>query len=277
MSYVDSGQAPEDGNTTSPIWVSDRPAEDRPTSRPAAPASTYAPVERASLRGLLDDPRYGHLRRRALVAVVVGVVATILFASWRLGVTAAVLGAIVDTVLRARAHSTVPAWRRASVAERRTEAQLKRLERGGYRTLHARAIPGSEAQIDHLVVGPTGVYAVDSEKWDKRLPVRVQSHRKLFHGPFNQKPRLDEARWEASQAAQLIGEALSREVTIIPSLAIYGPAIPWKVLTVRDVDVFDGGRVRKWITKRERSLTDVEIDEIYDAAERVLPARYPES
>ncbi|MEU0520492.1 nuclease-related domain-containing protein [Streptosporangium sp. NPDC006007] len=204
-------------------------------------------------------------------------VATILFASWRLGVTAAVLGAIVDTVLRARAHSTVPAWRRASVAERRTEAQLKRLERGGYRTLHARAIPGSEAQIDHLVVGPTGVYAVDSEKWDKRLPVRVQSHRKLFHGPFNQKPRLDEARWEASQAAQLIGEALSREVTIIPSLAIYGPAIPWKVLTVRDVDVFDGGRVRKWITKRERSLTDVEIDEIYDAAERVLPARYPES
>lgn len=126
-------------------------------------------------------------------------------------------------------------------------------------------------------MGPTGVYAVDSEKWDKRLPVRVQSHRKLFHGPFNQKPRLDEARWEASRAAELIGEALNRQITIIPSLAIYGPAIPWKVLTVRDVDVFDGGRVRKWITKRERSLTDIEIDEIYEAAERVLPARYPES
>lgn len=188
MSYVDSGQAPEDGNATSPIWVSDRPADDRPASRPAAPASTYAPLERASLRSLLDDPRYGHLRRRLLVALASGVVGTILFSSWRLGVTAAVLGAIVDMVLRARSHSTVPAWRRASVAERQTEAQLKRLERGGYRTLHARAIPESEAQIDHLVVGPTGVYAVDSEKWDKRLPVRVQSHRKLFHGPFNQSP-----------------------------------------------------------------------------------------
>ncbi|MBB4936436.1 hypothetical protein FHR32_000741 [Streptosporangium album] len=206
-----------------------------------------------------------------------GVVAGILLSSWRLGVTAAVLAAIVDTVLRARTASTVPAWRRASVAERRTEAQLKRLERGGYRTLHARAIPNSEAQIDHLVVGPTGVYAVDSEKWDKRLPVRVQSHRKLFHGPFNQKPRLDEARWEASQAAELIGAALGHEVAIVPSLAIYGPAIPWKILNVREVDVFDGSRVRKWITKRERSLTDAEIQRIYEAAEQVLPARYPES
>ncbi|GAA3085485.1 nuclease-related domain-containing protein [Streptosporangium carneum] len=210
------------------------------------------------------------------MAVAAGVVGGILFSSWRLGLTCAVLGAIVDTVLRARTYSTVPAWRRASVAERQTEAQLKRLERGGYRSLHARAIPESEAQIDHLVVGPTGVYAVDSEKWDKRLPVRVQSHRKLFHGPFNQKPRLDEARWEASRASELIGEALGREVTIIPSLAIYGPAIPWKVLTVREVDVFDGSRVRKWITKRERSLTDAEIEEIYEVAERVLPARYPE-
>lgn len=277
MSYVDSGQVPEDGNTTSPIWVSDRPAEDRPTSRPTAPASTYAPVERASLRSLLDHPKYRHLRRRVLISIGVGVIAGILLASWRLGVTAAVLAAIAHTVLRARSNSSVPAWRRASVAERRTEAQLKRLERGGYRTLHARAIPGSDAQIDHLVVGPTGVYAIDSEKWDKRLPVRVQSHRKLFHGPFTQKPRLDEARWEAAQAGELIGEALGREITIVPSLAIYGPAIPWKVLNVREVDVFDGSRVRKWITKRERSLTDVEIEKIYEAAERVLPARYPEN
>ncbi|MFC7649092.1 hypothetical protein ACFQX6_58195 [Streptosporangium lutulentum] len=69
---------------------------------------------------------------------------------------------------------------------------------------------------------------------------------------------------------------LGREVPIVPSLAIYGPAIPWKVLNVREVDVFDGSRVRKWITKRERSLTDVEIERIYEVAEEVLPARYPE-
>ncbi|MFB9891143.1 nuclease-related domain-containing protein [Planobispora takensis] len=268
---------PEDGNTTSPIWAGERSAKDKPTTRPSAPASTYAPVERVSLLSLLSQPRYRPLLRRVVIAVVVGIVAGVLLKMWQAGVTAAVVAAIADTVVRARSHSTVPAWRRASVAERRTEAQLKSLERKGYRTLHARAIPDSDAQIDHLVIGPTGVYAVDSEKWDKRLPVRAQSHRKLFLGPFSQKARLDEARWEASRAAELIGELLGREVMIIPSLAIYGPSIPWKVLNVREVDVFDGGHVRKWITKRERSLTEEEIDKIYEIAEKVLPARYPES
>ena len=55
-----------------------------------------------------------------------------------------------------------------------------------------------------------------------------------------------------------------------------GPSIPWKVLTIRQVDVFEGSRVRKWITTRERSLTAEEIDQIYDAAVEVLPPRYPE-
>ncbi|GAA4558094.1 nuclease-related domain-containing protein [Planotetraspora kaengkrachanensis] len=211
-----------------------------------------------------------------LIAAGAGLVTGVLLASWRIGVTVAILAAVADTVYRARTVSSIPAWRRASAAERRTEGQLKKLERSGYRTLHARAIPGSEAQIDHLVVGPTGVYAVDSEKWDRRLPVRVQSHRKLFHGPFNRKPRLDEARWEATQASDLISKALGREVTVVPSLAIYGPAIPWRILNIREVDVFSGSLVRKWITKRERSLTTAEVESIYRAADRVLPPRYPE-
>ncbi|WP_380708199.1 nuclease-related domain-containing protein [Sphaerisporangium corydalis] len=227
--------------------------------------------------GLLQQPRYRHLRLRALIAAGAGLVVGIPMWSWRLGLVAAIIAAIADTVYRARTVSSVAPWRRASAAERRTEAQLRKLERNGYLTLHARAIPDSDAQIDHLVVGPTGVYAVDSEKWDKRLPVRVQSHRKLFHGPFNQKPRLDEARWEASQASELITRELGHEITVVPSLAIYGPAIPWKILNIREVDVFDGSRVRKWITNRERSLTVEEIEEIHAAAEQVLPARYPEN
>lgn len=240
------------------------------------PASTYAPVERVSLRELLQQPRFRRWRTRLIIALAAGVVVGFLVNNWRIGVTAAVLAAIAEAVYRAKSDSTVPAWRRSSVAERRTEAQLKRLERSGYRTLHARAIPDSEAQIDHLVIGPTGVYAVDSEKWDKRLPVRVQSGKKLFHGPFDMKPRLTEARWEASQASELMSKAYGRDVTVVPSLAIYGPQVPWKIMTIRDVDVYEGGRARKWITKRERALTDEEIDRLYAIASEVLPARYGE-
>ncbi|MFI6920398.1 nuclease-related domain-containing protein [Nonomuraea spiralis] len=274
---MDSDNQREDGHNASPIWVSDRPeSEQTAAPTPSAPTSTYAPVERASLRSLLEQPRFRRLRNRALVAIGVAVVVGFLLRDWRMGVTAGVIAAILEAVYRARSHSTVPAWRRASVAERRTEGQLRRLERSGYRTLHARAIPGSEAQIDHLVVGPTGVYAVDSEKWDKRLPVRVQMGKKLFHGPFDMKPRLTEAKWEASQASELISKAYGREVVVVPSLAIYGPPVPWKIMTIRDVDVYQGDRARKWITKRERALTPAEIDRLYDIAAQVLPARYGE-
>ncbi|WP_246147827.1 nuclease-related domain-containing protein [Nonomuraea turkmeniaca] len=228
------------------------------------------------MRSLLQQPRFRRLRNRVLMAIGVALVVGFLVSEWRVGVTAGVVAAIVEAVYRARSNSSVPAWRRASVAERRTEAQLRKLERLGYRTLHARAIPNSEAQIDHLVVGPTGVYAVDSEKWDKRLPVRVQMGKKLYHGPFDQKVRLNEAKWEASQASELISKGFGREVSVVPSLAIYGPAVPWKIMTIRGVDVYQGDRARKWITKRERALTPHEIDRIYDIAARELPARYGE-
>ncbi|WP_242454687.1 nuclease-related domain-containing protein [Bailinhaonella thermotolerans] len=271
---MEPANAPRDGHSASPIWVNDRPEDERDPKRQVT--TTYAPIERASLLGLIRQPQYRHWRIRLAIAAGVGLVVTVL-TDWRLGLTAAVLTVIADTVQRARSTSSIEAWRRASAAERRTEAQLRKLERVGYRALHARAIPGSDAQIDHLVIGPTGVYAVDSEKWDRRLPVRAMSHRKLFHGPHSQKPRLDEARWEADRAAELIGQAIGREVQVVPSLAIYGPTIPWKILNIRDVDVFEGGRVRKWITKREKTLTATEIERIARAAENVLPPRYPTS
>ena len=55
-------------------------------------------------------------------------------------------------------------------AQRRTRRQLAKLGRAGYRAMNGNLIPGSEDQIDHLVVGPAGVFAIDSEAWDKHLP-----------------------------------------------------------------------------------------------------------
>ena len=274
---VDSGQQREDSNDASPIWVSDRPDDsERPPAKHSPPTSKYAPVERVSLGLLLRQPRVRRLGVRLLIGVAAAFIVGFLVDNWRIGVTAGVIAAIADAVYQSRSASTIPAWRRSSVAERKTEAQLKRLERRGYRTLHARAIPNSEAQIDHLVIGPTGVYAIDSEKWEKKLPVRVQNSRKLFRGPFDMKPRLTEARWEAAQAGELMSAAYGREVRVVPSLAIYGPMVPWKIMTIRDVDVYEGPRARKWITKRERALTEEEIDRLYEIASEVLPSRYGE-
>src|SRR4051812_11134005 len=254
----------------------DKAAQASTDERPDEVAQHRPDEERSSF--LPGDPQARVWLRRAIIAVVLGVLFAIVI-DIPVGVVVAVLSVIGDVVRVSRKESSVEAWRKPSVAERKTERQLRGMEKSGYRALHARAVPRddegvSDGQIDHLVIGPTGVYAVDSEKWDKRLPVRAMSHRKLFLGPFNKKERLDEARWESEQASRLISGELGYEVPVQPSLAIYGPAISWKVLMVRDVDVYAGGRARNYLRRRPKILTSVDVDRIFDAAARVLPPKY---
>ncbi|MFF5260412.1 nuclease-related domain-containing protein [Actinomadura viridis] len=237
------------------------------------------PPGRESYGELLKDPRVRPWLERAAAALALILIGTIVF-SFRIGLTVAVLAVIADVVRRSRKGTSVDAWKKSSAAERRTEKQLRSLHKGGYRVLHARAVPRddegvSDGRIDHLVIGPSGVYAIDSEKWDKRLPVRTLSHRKLFHGPFNKKDRLDEARWEADQASKIIGKRVGFEVPVQASVAIYGPSIPWKVMRVRDVDVYAGNRARGYLRRRPRILTESDVERIYQAAEESLPPKYP--
>jgi hypothetical protein len=59
-------------------------------------------------------------------------------------------------------------------------------------------------------------------------------------------------------------------------MAVYGPRIPWDVATIRDVDVFSGPRLRKYLRRRARSesvqaLTEDQIEKIYAAAREAFP------
>ncbi|MCP2341889.1 nuclease-related domain-containing protein [Actinomadura rupiterrae] len=228
----------------------------------------------------LGDPATRRWLQRGVAALAVLLLVSVVL-NFKLGLIAAVLVVAADVFRRARTASSVEAWQKASAVERRTERQLKSLEKNGYRVLHARAVPRdddgvSDGRIDHLVIGPSGVYAIDSEAWDKRLPVRTLSHRKLFHGPFNKKDRLDETHWEADLASKIISGRVGFEVPVQGSVAIYGPSIPWKVMRVRDVDVYAGNRARGYLRRRPRILTGTDVERIFQAAEESLPPKYPD-
>jgi Nuclease-related domain len=254
-------------------------ARGRPQDTSDQETSNRRGFDRQQYGELLNDPKTRRWLYRVGAALVIGLVVTVIFGP-RLGLAVAVLVVVGDLVRNSRRTSSVQAWQKSSAAERRTERQLRSLEKAGYRVLHARAVPRddegvSDGRIDHLVIGPSGVYAIDSERWDKRLPVRTQSHLKLFHGPFNKKDRLDEARWEANQASKIIASQVGFEVPVQPSVAIYGPSIPWKVMRVRDVDVYAGNRARGYLRRRPKILTETDVQRIYQAAEEALPPKYP--
>jgi len=255
------------------------PAE--PGREAAVPEPNLPEPSRPVMTSIGADPRVPIWIRRAVMAVLAGAAVAIWRQDWRWGLTAAVAVAVIDTIYQSKAMSPIPADARATSAQRRTRRRLLLLRPAGYLALHSRAIPGTDSAIDHLVIGPAGVFAVDSELWDRRLPVRTtaggpKASGVLYHGPFSQAARLAHARWEAAQAARLVGAELGQDLSITPAMVIYGPTIPWGVATLRGVEVFSGRGARKFFKRQNRAtrghhLGDQEIEAIYEAAGRALP------
>jgi hypothetical protein len=232
---------------------------------------------RVGIRDLPPDVQLRFWRLRAVIMIVVGLLFGILTKSWVIGLTLAILAGIIDTLYRSRTAADHVNGASQSGAQRRTRWQLRRMRRAGYFALDARPIPGSREYIDHLVVGPTGVYAIDSEKWDSKVPVRTLNGKRLYRGPESQKDRLEHAVWEAGKASEILSAALGTDIAVRPALAIYGPRIPWDVATIRDVDVFTGKTLRKYLRRRGRQrdgvakMTREEVRTIYETAARMLP------
>ena len=260
--------------------ATDSAAAGERTSSGELPVSVTPPAwdsgqRRIGVRDLPPDVRLRMWRFRAIVVIIVGVVFTIV-ASWQVGLSLAILAGVIDTVYRSRTAGDIADGGSPAAAQRRTRRQLSRMRRAGYFALNARPIPGSREVIDHLVVGPTGVYAIDSERWHKRVPIRTYNGKQLWHGPEDKKQRLEHAKWEAQQASERLSIAVGFDVPVRAAMAIYGPKIPWGIATIRDVDVFTGTDLGKYLRRRSRMrglprLSKEQVQAIYDAASSVLP------
>jgi Nuclease-related domain len=244
---------------------------------PGAPADDGHP--RTNVRDLPPDVQLRLWRIRIIIMVVAGAVFGLLTKSWEVGLTVAILAGIIDSVYRSRnaANYVVNGAQPGGRAQKTTSRQLAKLRREGYLTIEGRHIPESPEIIDHLVIGPSGVFAIDSEKWDPKLPIRTINGKRLYLGPESQKDRLEHAIWEASQASEILSATLGTTIPVRPALGIYGPKIPWEMATIRSVDIYTGNQLRKYLKRRGRvkegaiRLTGEQIRAIYDAADQQLP------
>jgi Nuclease-related domain len=238
------------------------------------PRSLYSAL-RARVSVFRNDPRSPWVIRHAALAACVGATLAFLVA-WQLGLAAAVLAATADFLYRPRTSPVVPASARALSAQRRTRRRLNRLTSAGYLSLHARRLPDTGTVVDHLLVGPAGMYLIVSERWDRRLPVRTGQEGQLFHGPFDQSGRIEYGRRVTAQASMLISRALGQPITIRPVMVIHGPAVSWAVARINGVDVLGGRGLRRYVrheraANRGRWLNEAQIVYLHALASQVLP------
>jgi hypothetical protein len=64
------------------------------------------------------------------------------------------------------------AWDKGADGERALGASLDLLRPEGLGVLHDRRIPGSKANIDHIVIGPSGVFVIDAKRYTGKVERR---------------------------------------------------------------------------------------------------------
>jgi hypothetical protein len=151
----------------------------------------------------------------------------------RLGLVLGGLAAVAaGWALRFRPSPDAVAWRRGAAGERRTARVLASLERHGWAVLHDLAVPGSQANLDHLVIGPGGVFVIDSKQYRGRL--QLDPTGRLWHGRYPLGPALRAVSFEADRAAQVLPDP---GVAVLPIVAVHGAQVPWGKVVVDGVPV----------------------------------------
>jgi type IV secretory pathway protease TraF len=140
--------------------------------------------------------------------------------------------------LRFKASPEAVAWRRGAAGERRTARLLSPLERHGWAVLHDLAVPGSRANLDHLVIGPGGVFVIDSKQYRGRL--QLDPSGRLWHGRYPLAPTPQAVSFEADQAALVLTDP---DVVVAPIMAVHGAQVPWGKVVIDGVPVVSARRL----------------------------------
>ena len=132
------------------------------------------------------------------VAAAGGLAAGLSIGGWLGWPVALLAGALTAWRLRFRPSATARVWRRQAALQRRTGGLLASLEREGYLVLHDLALPGGPTSVGHLLVGPTGIWLVESGRVGLRRGAARWRPAVALEAP------LRGLRWEAAAVAEIL-------------------------------------------------------------------------
>jgi Nuclease-related domain len=246
--------------TSEPLAV---PAEPPAGSRGSPGRSALAAYRRRRATELAAWTR--SLGWRAPLVAAAGAVGQVLAAQVGLpqaGLAGLAVAALVGWRLRFRPSEAARTWQRGATGERHTARLLDRLTRDGYVVFHDLAVPGSPANVDHLVIGPSGVFVIDSKQWSGS--VHQGADGLVWHNHYRLDRSLETVRWEARAISRILGTRAAallsvhgahvhgggleaQGVAIVPACLLRGALGYDRVLSDADVDLL---ATTAWISLR---------------------------
>lgn len=135
------------------------------------------------------------------------------------GLLLVLLGAIVAVLCRVL-QPMLASFLKGARGEEWVARELQFLP-SAYEVFHAVEVPvpnGSEfgGDCDHIVVGPSGIFVVETKNWSGR--VTVENGAVLYDGMNPSRPPLDQVKDSARFLREFLSGALQREVLVTPVL-----------------------------------------------------------
>jgi hypothetical protein len=178
---------------------------------------------------------------RAPLVAAAGVVVQVLATQVGLphgGLVGLAVAALVGWRLRFRPSEQARTWQRGAHGERRTARPLRGLARDGYVAFHDLAVPGNtRSNVDHLVIGPSGVFVIDSKQWTGS--VHQGADGLAWHNHYRLDRTLDTVRWEAETVGRVLG---TRTAAL---LCVHGAHVQGGGLDAQGVAIVPAARLRE--------------------------------
>ena len=154
------------------------------------------------------------------------------------------------------------AWRVGAKGEEKVAGELAKLGTGWHR-LHAVEVGENGSDIDHIVIGPAGVFTLNTKRhpggraWVAERMVMVNGQRTDY---------LRNSRFEAKRAGRLLSDACGRPIDVTPAVVF----VDLDDFTVKqmpvDVHVTTRRRLVGWLRSLPAALDAVTVEEIFAKA-----------
>jgi Nuclease-related domain len=153
-------------------------------------------------------------------------------------------------------------WERGAQGERATAGYLTALEAAGFISFHNRWVAGLRGDVDHIAVGPTGIFVIETKTTTAKVEVIRDS---LLLAEHDKQEWVDQVTREA-MAVQIalrdLVDPLHR--TVAPVLCVHGSG-PGIGRTVAGVQIVSGPRLAATLSAAPSVLTDMDIQRLAEA------------
>jgi hypothetical protein len=160
-------------------------------------------------------------------------------------------GALARLLGRSPLDPAARSWYHGALGEIEVARVLSQLG-SGWTVLHAVPVGSGRLDIDHIVLGPAGIFTVSTRNHADR---RVFVAGSTFMVAGQKHDHLRVALHEADRASQLLSGVTGRPVTVTPLIVVVNPASITVGRKRPTVTVLASGKLRRWLLARPNILS----------------------